>query len=101
MVSVEALLRWNHPERGAVAPVEFIPIAEETGLIVPIGAWMLEQACGQLVAWQRIRRAPTGEPPLAVAVNLSVRQLLTSDVAHHLQGVLSEPGSTPPTSAWS
>ncbi len=95
MVSVEALLRWNHPERGAIAPVEFIPIAEETGLIVPIGAWMLEQACGQLVAWQRIRRSQPGESPLTVAVNLSVRQLLTSDVAHLLRGVLSDTGVDP------
>ncbi|HEY5875141.1 MAG TPA: PAS domain S-box protein, partial [Ilumatobacteraceae bacterium] len=95
MVSVEALLRWNHPEWGAIAPVDFIPIAEETGLIVPIGAWMIEQACRQLVAWQRIRDSQSGAARLTVAVNLSVRQLLTSDVARHLQGVLSETGVDP------
>ena len=68
VVSAEALLRWNHPQRGLVGPDEFIPLAEDSGLIVPIGAWVLEQACRQLVEWQRT------VPAMSVAVNLSVRQ---------------------------
>jgi diguanylate cyclase (GGDEF)-like protein/PAS domain S-box-containing protein len=68
--SFEALLRWRHPGRGEVAPDDFIPIAEETGLIVPIGRWVLEQACRQAQAWRE-----SGHPHIAVSVNLSSRQL--------------------------
>jgi diguanylate cyclase (GGDEF)-like protein len=69
---VEALLRWRHPERGLVAPLHFVPLAEETGLIVPIGLWVLREACRQVGAWNAARRHGL---PLAVNVNLSARQL--------------------------
>jgi len=76
-VGVEALLRWEHPERGTLSPNEFIPAAEETGLIVPIGAWVLYEALGQLATW---RRQLPGGTNLFMAVNLSPRQLLSGDL---------------------
>jgi EAL domain-containing protein (putative c-di-GMP-specific phosphodiesterase class I) len=88
MVSTEALLRWNHPTRGLVGPVEFIPIAEETGLIVPIGAWVLDQACRQLVEWQEIMRSQAIAADLTMAVNLSVRQMLAPDVVRVVDDVV-------------
>ena len=79
---VEALLRWEHPERGLLLPGDFITVAEETGLIVPIGSWVLDQACRQAQRWQAVSDPTT---PLRVAVNISGRQLghprLTEDVA--------------------
>ena len=72
VVGFEALLRWNHPHLGTVPPLDFISIAEDTGLIVPIGAWVLETACRQLAAWKR--ELPGGRD-LRMAVNLSARQL--------------------------
>jgi diguanylate cyclase (GGDEF)-like protein/PAS domain S-box-containing protein len=73
----EALVRWRHPERGLVSPCEFIPVAEETGWIVPIGAWVLETACGQLALWQ----AELGcDPPLTMSVNLSGKQFSQPDL---------------------
>ena len=71
MVGVEALIRWDHPERGVIPPNEFIPLAEATGLIVPIGAWVLLDACRQCAHWQRDFPLPT---PLRIAVNASPRQ---------------------------
>jgi diguanylate cyclase (GGDEF)-like protein len=89
MVSVEALLRWDQPGRGIVSPAEFIPLAEETGLIVPIGAWVLEEACRQLVDWQRTQKS------LSVAVNVSVRQMVASNIADLVADVLERTGLRP------
>jgi diguanylate cyclase (GGDEF)-like protein/PAS domain S-box-containing protein len=72
IVAVEALVRWRHPERGLLAPGEFIPVAEQSGLIVPLGEWVLREACRQLAAW---RRAGTVGDDVRVAVNVSARQL--------------------------
>jgi diguanylate cyclase (GGDEF)-like protein len=76
MVGMEALARWNSPELGAVQPREFIPVAEETRLILPIGAWVLETACAQLARWQRL-----GWSGLRLSVNISSEQFASSDVA--------------------
>jgi diguanylate cyclase (GGDEF)-like protein len=85
IVGFEALLRWRHPERGLVSPLEFIPLAEETGLIVPIGRWVLQEATRQAAEWQN--RSPLGR--LRMSVNVSVRQFqhpdLVGDVAEALQ----------------
>lgn len=89
---MEALLRWQHPQRGLVPPAEFLAIAEETGLIVPIGRWLLGQACAQIVQWQQCF---PGCAPLGISVNLSGVQVrhaqLVADVAH----VLRETGLNP------
>ncbi|MGO8904752.1 MAG: putative bifunctional diguanylate cyclase/phosphodiesterase [Solirubrobacteraceae bacterium] len=89
VVGVEALVRWRHPQRGIVAPDEFIPLAEESGLIVPIGRWVLSEACRQAAAW-----AAQGLP-IGVSVNVSARQVgqhgFTADVARALQESQIEP----------
>jgi diguanylate cyclase (GGDEF)-like protein/PAS domain S-box-containing protein len=90
IVGVEALLRWQHPTLGRVAPDRFIPIAEETGLIVAIGDWVLCRAIAQAAAWQR-----AGLPPLRMAVNLSARQLLQPDLARRIEGLLATTGLDP------
>jgi diguanylate cyclase (GGDEF)-like protein/PAS domain S-box-containing protein len=92
IVGVEALLRWNHPQRGTVYPSEFIPIAEETGLILSIGEWVLHEACRQAQAWQSLR--PDG-PPLVVSVNLSVRQLVAPGLLDVVIHALQEAGLDP------
>lgn len=87
---VEALLRWQSPVLGSVSPAEFIPLAEETGLIVPIGQWVLRTACAQSMAWQR-----AGLPPVCMAVNLSARQFAGENLLNDIATVLADTGLTP------
>ena len=86
---VEALIRWHHPERGLVSPPEFVPVAEELGLIVPIGEWVLRRACQQAVRWWR-HRAPKG--PFRLSVNLSARQLQVPALVSAVEQVLADTG---------
>jgi diguanylate cyclase (GGDEF)-like protein/PAS domain S-box-containing protein len=84
---VEALIRWRHPVRGMVAPIEFIPLAEETGLIVPIGRWVLREGCRKA---KLLQQAFPIEPPLSMSVNLSVKQLQHSDIVSDVRDALAE-----------
>jgi diguanylate cyclase (GGDEF)-like protein len=90
IVGVEALIRWRHPEHGIIPPTEFIPLAEETGLIVPIGEWVLRTACHQARAWQR-----ECEQPVRMAVNLSARQFKDENLAQIVLAVLQDSGLDP------
>jgi diguanylate cyclase (GGDEF)-like protein/PAS domain S-box-containing protein len=87
ITSFEALIRWNHPERGLVSPDEFIPVAEETKMILPLGLWVLREAARQLRTWQRER--PKGHP-LSISVNLSCRQFLQPDLVSQIERILAE-----------
>ncbi len=89
MVGVEALLRWRHPSRGIISPAEFVPIAEESGLIVPIGRWALDVACRQAAVWQRHGRK------LGMSVNVSARQLDSDALIDEVQEALRESGLDP------
>jgi diguanylate cyclase (GGDEF)-like protein/PAS domain S-box-containing protein len=89
---VEALVRWVHPVRGLVPPLDFIPLAEETGLIVPIGRWVLHEACRYAVELQQ--RFPT-DPPLHMAVNLSARQIARPELVDEVRETLAETGLDP------
>ena len=88
----EALVRWRHPERGLIGPVEFIGLAEETGLIVPLGAWVLETACAQLAAWQSRQTDPH---TLSVSANVSPRQLAEPSFPEQIDNVLRNSGIRP------
>jgi EAL domain-containing protein (putative c-di-GMP-specific phosphodiesterase class I) len=87
---MEALIRWRHPELGMVAPCRFIGLAEETGLIVPIGAWVLRAACAQAKAWQ-----DAGHGALRIAVNLSARQFGEPNLVASIADVLAQTGLAP------
>ncbi|MFB6469474.1 EAL domain-containing protein [Cytobacillus sp. Hz8] len=82
---MEALIRWIHPEKGIIPPLKFIPVAEETGLIIPIGEFVLRQAAMQIMNWQK-----EGLPPISVAVNLSTRQFLQSNLVSTVESILKE-----------
>ncbi len=86
MLGVEALIRWRHPKRGTIAPAEFIPVAEETGQIVPLGRWVLAQACREVKVWQA--RLPQGRQ-VRVGVNVSAVQLAKSDICADVQKALN------------
>lgn len=89
-VGFEALTRWRHPTRGLISPADFIPLAEETGLIVPLGEWILRRACRQNMAWQR-----AGLPPVRMAVNISPRQFRRTDLPGLVRRILDETGHPP------
>jgi diguanylate cyclase (GGDEF)-like protein/PAS domain S-box-containing protein len=92
VIGFEALVRWQHPTRGLLAPAEFIPLAEETGLIVPIGEWVLREACRDAARWTAFADAP-----LTLSVNLSVRQFGTHDLIASVRSVLEETNTDPAT----
>ncbi|MHA7964684.1 sensor domain-containing protein [Paenibacillus sp. CAU 1782] len=87
IVGMEALIRWQHPELGTIHPVQFIPIAEETGLIVRIGEWVFQTACRQAMEWQK-----AGHRDLSMAVNISLRQFMQSNLIDMLTGILQSTG---------
>jgi diguanylate cyclase (GGDEF)-like protein len=90
VTGMEALLRWEHPDLGTVAPMQFIPAAEETGLIVPIGKWVLKTVCLQSIAWQA-----QGLPALSIAVNMTARQFLDEQLINDVASILTETGMAP------
>ena len=92
LIGAEALIRWQSAELGLVAPYRFIPVAEENGLIIPIGAWVLEEACRQLRSWQRDGRSGPG---WSVAVNLSARQIDDPGIVDTVETVLADTGLSP------
>ncbi|HEX2280863.1 MAG TPA: GGDEF domain-containing phosphodiesterase, partial [Thermomicrobiales bacterium] len=92
ILAVEALLRWHHPERGVLHPAEFIPLADETGLIVPLGRWVIEEACRQVSHWQDIFPAARS---LQVSVNLSARQFRHDDLENDVTEALGKSGLAP------
>ncbi len=91
LIATEALVRWQHPSRGLVSPAEFIPLAEETGLILPLGEWVMRTACRQLVAWA----AQPERRHLSVSVNVSARQFRHPDFVHQVLEILDETGADP------
>ncbi len=90
----EALIRWKHPERGLVPPNDFIPLAEETGMILPMGQWILGEACRQVAGWQQA--FPRAEP-LSIGVNLSVKQFAQPDLREHIADIVKTTGVLPNT----
>lgn len=92
IIEFEALLRWSHPDRGLVPPNEFIPVAEETGLIVPIGEWVLREACRQVCEWQKTFPLFAN---LGISVNLSIKQLMNPKLTDQVKDILNETNLDP------
>ncbi len=92
LAGFEALIRWQHPDRGLVSPMEFIPVAEETGLIAPIGQWVMREACRQMAEWHREHPL---DPPLYVSVNLSAKQFGDEDLSTQVESILNASGLEP------
>lgn len=90
MVGVEALLRWNHPEKGLISPLDFIPIAEETGLIIKIGEWVIRTACEQAITWKK-----EGHGDIRIGINLSPRQFNQPGLTHLVHSIIKETGIFP------
>jgi diguanylate cyclase (GGDEF)-like protein/PAS domain S-box-containing protein len=96
VTGVEALLRWQHPERGLLPPAEFLAMAEESGLITPIGDWVLEESCRQAVAWASKRRDEgMRSVPMSVSVNLSPRQLIEPNLVDNVAAIVAAAGIAP------
>nr|MDH4451243.1 EAL domain-containing protein [Rhodoferax sp.] len=91
VVGVEALLRWQHPQRGWVSPLEFVPLAEQTGLIIPLGQWVLHTACAQMAQWAKTADCAH----LTVAVNVSARQFRSADFVEQVRAALRRTGADP------
>lgn len=91
VIGAEVLLRWQHPERGLVPPLDFIPFAEESGLIIPIGQWLLREACLQLKRWE----ASVETRPILLSVNVSAREFRQPDFIANMQTILTETGANP------
>lgn len=92
LAGFEALIRWHHPDHGMISPMSFIPVAEETGLIVPIGQWVMEEACRELGRWNAL----TGDDePLYMSVNLSAKQLVEDDVGAMIDAAIRDAGISP------
>jgi EAL domain-containing protein (putative c-di-GMP-specific phosphodiesterase class I) len=89
---LEALVRWDHPSRGLLPPADFIPLAEQTGLIVPLGHWVLQQPCEQLAAWEA---GDQRRPPLGLSVNLSARRLRDPHLPERVAQTLDSSGLDP------
>jgi len=90
IIGIEALIRWNHVDYGIIPPAKFIPLAEENGLILPIGEWVLRTACLQAAMWQK-----AGYPPIQISVNLSKRQFQQKNIVDHILSILGETGLAP------
>ncbi len=90
LIGLEALVRWNHPRQGMIPPIQFIPVAEASGLIIPLGAWVVREACRQNAAWQA-----AGHPPVKIAVNVSAMQFMQDDFVRIITRTLKQTGLAP------